>query len=123
MTITNKPITPIRNQSALESALLEASELIDLDPELGTPESDRLEVLAVLIEDYERKHFPIGPSDPISAIEFRMEQGNLTPKDLVPSIGNLNRVYEILNGKRSLSMNMIRNLNKNLGIPIESLIG
>lgn len=69
------------------------------------------------------QHHPIGPADPIEAIKFRMEQSGLTAKDLAPSIGRPNRVYEILTGKRDLTLPMIRKLHKNLGIPVESLIG
>jgi HTH-type transcriptional regulator / antitoxin HigA len=80
------------------------------------------EALVTLIEAYEAKHFPISPPDPIDAIRFRMDQGGLTVKDLVPYIGPLNRVYEVLSGKRSLSLNMIRRLSEGLHIPAEVLI-
>ena len=76
-----------------------------------------------LIEAYERKHFPMARPSPIEAIKFRMEQQGLTPKDLQPMIGGLNRVYEVLAGKRPLSMAMVRRLHQQLGIPAESLIG
>ena len=75
-----------------------------------------------LIEEYESKHFPIESPNPTAAIRFRMEQNDLTAKDLVPLIGNLNRVYEILNGKRSLTLKMIRNITEELGIPAKVLI-
>ena len=71
----------------------------------------------------ETRHHPVLPPDPVEAIKFRMEQGGLTVKDLVPSIGQPNRVYEVLNRKRGLTLDMIRNLHRNLGIPAESLIG
>jgi HTH-type transcriptional regulator/antitoxin HigA len=116
-------INPIRTDEDYRDALREVSVLIDLDPEPGTEEGDRLEVLATLVEVYESRRFPIDASDPIEAIKFRMEQSGLTPKDLVPSIGATNRVYEILSGKRQLSIAMIRNLHRNHGIPLESLIG
>ena len=76
-----------------------------------------------MIEAYEARQMAIAPPDPIEAIRFRMEQGGLTIKDLVPSIGKPNRVYEVLNRKRGLTIEMIRNLHRNLGIPAESLIG
>ena len=79
--------------------------------------------MATLVEAYETVHFPVELPDPIEAIHFRMKQGGLTVKDLVPSIGQPNRVYEVLNGKRGLILEMIRNLHRNLGIPAESLIG
>ena len=116
-------IRPIRTKKDYEQALRELSAYFDDEPEPGTDEGDRFDILATLVEAYESKHFPIGPPDPIEAIRFRMEQGGLTVKDLVPSIGQPNRVYEILNGKRNLTIEMIRNLHRNLGIPVESLIG
>jgi HTH-type transcriptional regulator/antitoxin HigA len=93
-----------------------------VQPEPGTPEFDFMEIMVLLIEAYETKHYPIDPPDPIEAIKFRMEQSGLTAKDLQPAIGQLNRVYEILNGKRKLTIPMIRNLNKQFHIPLESLL-
>ncbi len=78
--------------------------------------------LLTLVEAYEAKNFPIDLPDPVEAIKFRMEQGGLTPKDLVPAIGRLNRVYEILARKRPLILNMIWRLHEKFGIPTESLI-
>ncbi len=75
-----------------------------------------------LVEAYEAKHYPLDPPDPVEAIKYCMEQKNLTPKDLEPMIGRLNRVYEIFNRKRSLSMKMVWRLHRDLGIPAESLI-
>ena len=88
-----------------------------------TPDGDRFEVLLALVHSYESKHFPIDLPDPVEAIKFRMEQPGLTAIDLVPAIGRLNRVYEILNRKRSLTLGMIRKLHEMLGIPVDSLIG
>ena len=105
------------------SALREVSAYFDDEPEPGSADGDRFEILTTLVEAYEAKHFPIDAPDPIEAIRFRMEQGGLTVKDLVPSIGQPNRVYEVLNRKRGLTLEMIRNLHRNLGIPAESLIG
>ncbi len=116
-------IQPIRTEHDYRAALREVSASFDALPAPGTPEGDCFEVMLTLVEAYESKHFPIDAPDPIEAIRFRMEQGGLTVKDLVPSIGQLNRVYEVLNGTRSLTLPMIRNLHKNLGIPAESLIG
>lgn len=116
-------IHPVRTQSDYKAALRELSAYFDHEPEPGTAEGDRFEILATLVEAYEAKHFPIETPDPIEAIRFRMEQGGLTVKDLVPSIGQPNRVYEVLNRKRGLTIDMIRNLHRNLGIPAESLIG
>jgi HTH-type transcriptional regulator/antitoxin HigA len=116
-------IHPVRSKSDYKAALRELSAYFDNEPEPGTADGDRFEILATLVEAYEAKHFPIEAPDPIEAIRFRMEQGGLTVKDLVPSISRPNRVYEVLNRKRGLTIDMIRNLHRNLGIPAESLIG
>ena len=115
-------IKAIRTEKDYLAALREVSALIDLDPASDTPEGDRLDVLGTLVQAYEAKHHPIDPPDPIEAIKFRMEQSNLTVKDLVPYIGPLNRVYEVLNYKRALSLNMIRRLSEGLHIPADVLI-
>ena len=116
-------IQPIRTDDDYLAALRELSALFDNPPEPGSPEGDRFEVMLTLVEAFEGKHFPIEAPDPIEAIRFRMEQGGLNVKDLVPSIGKTNRVYEVLSGKRSLTLEMIRNLHRNLDIPAQSLIG
>lgn len=115
-------ISPIHTDADLNAALDEASTLMVSDPATGTPAGDKLDVLVTLIEAYERKNFPIESADPIEAIKFRMEQRGLTVNDLVPMIGNANRVYEVLNKKRPLTLRMIRNLTKELGIPAQALI-
>jgi len=116
-------IRPIRTAKDYKAALRELSVYFDHEPEPGSEDGDRFEILATLVEAYEAKRFPIDAPEPIEAIRFRMEQAGLTVKDLVPSIGQSNRVYEVLNGKRNLTVEMIRNLHRNLGIPAESLIG
>ena len=116
-------IHPIRTGTDYRAALRELSAYFDNEPVPGSEDGDRFEILATLVEAYESKHFPIEAPDPIEAIRFRMEQGGLTVKDLVPSIGQPNRVYEVLNRKRGLTLEMIRNLHRNLGIPAASLIG
>jgi HTH-type transcriptional regulator/antitoxin HigA len=116
-------IRPIHSESDYKIALRELSAYFDNEPAPGSEDGDRFEILSTLVEAYEAKHFPIAAPDPIEAIRFRMEQGGLTVKDLVPSIGQPNRVYEVLNRKRGLTVEMIRNLHRNLGIPAESLIG
>ena len=95
---------------------------MEADPEPGTPDGDRLDILATLVQAYEARHFPIGAPDPVEAIKFRMEQSGLTVKDLEPIIGRSNRVYEVLNRKRPLTLAMIRRLHRSLGIPAEVLI-
>ena len=116
-------IYPIHNDADYKSALKEISALMTSDPELGTEEGDRLDVLTTLVQAYESKHFPIAAPDPVEAIKFRMEQNGLSIKDLEPLIGKSNRVYEVLNRKRPLTLNMIRKLHEELGIPAEALIG
>jgi HTH-type transcriptional regulator/antitoxin HigA len=115
-------IKAIRTEQDYLAALREVSALIDSDPSPDSPDGERLDVLATLVQAYEAKHHPIDPPDPIDAIKFRMEHSNLTVKDLVPYIGPLNRVYEVLNYKRPLSLNMIRRLSEGLQIPAEVLI-
>jgi HTH-type transcriptional regulator/antitoxin HigA len=115
-------IQPIRNDADYKAALRQISTLMEADPEPGTPEGDRLDILATLVQAYEARHFPIGMPDPIEAIKFRMEQSGLTVKDLEPIIGRSNRVYEVLNRKRPLTLAMIRRLHRSLGIPAEVLI-
>jgi HTH-type transcriptional regulator/antitoxin HigA len=88
----------------------------------GTADEARLEVLSVLVKDYESKHHPILPPDPVSAIKFRLEQQGLQPKALVGVIGTRARVSEVLNGRRPLSMTMIRKLHEVFGIPLNSLV-
>lgn len=116
-------IHPIRTARDHRAALRAIAAYVDEEPEAGSAEADHFEVLLTLVEAYEAKAHPVGRPDPITAIRFRMEQGGLTVKDLVPSIGQPNRVYEVLNGKRRLTLEMIRNLHRNLGIPAESLLG
>ena len=116
-------IRPIHTKADYCAALKEVSALVDLDPKRGTPEGDRLEVLGTLVQAYEAQHYRIDLPDPVEAIKFRMEQQGLTPKDLEPMIGRSNRVYEVLNGERRLTLNMIRRLHKGLGIPADVLIG
>jgi HTH-type transcriptional regulator / antitoxin HigA len=115
-------IKAIRSEPDYLAALREVSALIDLDPAADSPDGERLDVLGTLVQAYEARHYPIGPPDPIEAIKFRMDQSGLSVKDLVPYIGPLNRVYEVLSYKRPLSLNMIRRLSEGLRIPAEVLI-
>ena len=87
-----------------------------------TPEGDRLDVLTTLVEAWEARHFPMDLPDPVEAIKFTMEQQGLTPADLVPAIGQRNRVYEVLNRQRPLTLRMIRELHDRFGIPLEALL-
>ncbi|MBZ9728306.1 helix-turn-helix domain-containing protein [Salegentibacter sp. JZCK2] len=113
-------IKPIRNEEDYQNAL-ERLEVI-FDAGKGTEEGDELEILAILIDNYENDNFPIGMPDPIEAIKFRMEQMGMKQKDLAEVIGFKSRVSEILNRKRKLTLEMVRKLNKSLHIPTEVLI-
>ena len=113
-------LKPIRTTADHERALAQVERL--WGAKSGTPDGDRLDVLATLIDAYEAEHFPMDPPDPIEAIKFRMEQQGLTRKDLEPLIGTRTRVAEVLNRKRSLSIAMIRRLHDELGISAEVLI-
>ena len=115
-------IKPIHNEKDYDNTLDRVDVLMDLNPALGTAESDELEVLALLIEKYEEKAWAISEPDPIEAIKVRMEQMNLKQKDLVPYIGNKSKVSEVLNRKVGLSLSMIYNLAKGLHLPLEVLI-
>jgi len=113
-------IRPIRTAKDYQRALADIESL--MSAKLDSPEGERLEVLVTLVEAYENKHFPMELPDPVEAIKYRMDQLGLTPKDLEPMIGRLNRVYEVLSHKRSLTLKMIWRLNQGLGIPAECLI-
>ena len=113
-------IKPIRTEQDYELALKRVESL--MDAEVGTEDFDELEVLTTLIENYEAKHYAIDVPDPIEAIKFRMEQEGLRQKDLVKIFGNKVRVSEVLNKKRRLTLDMIRNINHDLHIPFESLL-
>jgi HTH-type transcriptional regulator/antitoxin HigA len=115
-------IRPIHTKADYKATLREVSAYFDHEPKPGTPDGDRFEVLLTLVEAYEAKAFPIDLPDPVEAIKFRMEQLGLTAKDLEPMIGRRNRVYEVLNRTRPLTLPMIRKLHEQLGIPAESLI-
>jgi HTH-type transcriptional regulator/antitoxin HigA len=116
-------IRVLKDESEYQVALHEAERLVALDPESGTKEADRLELLTLLIEDYEKRVFPMEVPDPIDAIEFRMNEQGLRQKDLVPLIGSRSRASEVLARKRPLTVHMIRALSVGLGIPVETLVG
>lgn len=113
-------LKPIRTEEDYEEALTEVERL--WGAKIGTPEGDRLDILATLIDAYEATHYPLDPPDPIEAIKFRMEQQGLSRRDLEPIIGPRNRVADVLNRKRGLSIEMIRNLHQQLGISADVLI-
>jgi HTH-type transcriptional regulator/antitoxin HigA len=112
----------IKSDHEHEQALARLVALMDADPAEGSQEADELDVLALLIEQYEQVHFPMDSPDPIQAIEFRMDQMGLKNKDLVPYIGSAPKVSEVLNRRRPLSLTMIRKLSDGLGISADVLI-
>lgn len=113
-------IKPIRNEGDYERALHRLEELFDAPR--GSAEGDELDVWATLMEAYEREHFPMDLPDPVAAIQFRLEQQGKDSWALVGLIGGRTRVYEVLQGKRPLSLSMIRTLHQKLGIPADVLI-
>ena len=113
-------IKSIRTEQEYETALKRVDELMDAD--LGTPEGEELDVLVDLIEAYESRHVPMGYPSAVEAIEFRMDQDGLSPRDLVPFIGGRAKVSEVLSGKRAITMPMARALHTHLGIPAEVLM-
>ncbi len=115
-------IRPIKTEADYDATLKRIDVLMDLDPEIGSPDGDELEVLAILVDKYEEKYWAISTPDPIEAIKYRMEEMGLKQKDLVPLIGSKSKVSELLNHKISLSLSMISNLSSTLHIPLEVLI-
>lgn len=114
-------LQPIHNENDYEKAVARIDEIFDAKP--GTPEGDELEILGILIDEYEEKNFPIPNPTPIEAIKFRMEQLGIEQKDLAKMIGSRSRASEILSGTRSLSLRQIKILHHKLGIPASILIG
>jgi HTH-type transcriptional regulator/antitoxin HigA len=113
-------IKPIKTKKDYQAALGRLEEIFDTKP--GTPQGDELEVLGILIDKYEQEHYPIGYPDPIEAIKFRMEQLGYTQNDLAKVVGLKSRASEILNRRRKLTLEMIRQLHQALGIPTDVLI-
>ena len=110
----------IRTEEEYEAALARIDEIFDA--EVGSAEDEELDELADLVESYEDKHYPIGMPDPVSAIEFRMDQANLSQRDLIPYIGSSAKVAEVLSGKREITLSMARALHEHLGIPADVLL-
>lgn len=113
-------VKPIRTEADYVAALARIDDLMDAEP--GSPEGEELDVLADLVEVYEGRHVPIDYPNAVAAIEFRMDQAGLAPRDLVPFIGNRAKVSEVLSGKRAITMPMARALHEHLGIPAEVLL-
>jgi HTH-type transcriptional regulator/antitoxin HigA len=115
-------IKPIRSESDYKAALEEINKLIESQP--GTTEGDRMDVLVTLVEAYEVKNFPIPePGDPVEVLEYYMESRGLSRSDLIAYLGSKERVSEVLNRKRGLSLEMIRRLHIGLGIPADLIMG
>jgi HTH-type transcriptional regulator/antitoxin HigA len=112
----------IHTAAEYHEALAALDMLMEIDPEPGTHDADELQLLALVIEDYEKEHFPIGRPDPIDAIRFCMDQQGLRQRDLVPYFGSKSRVSDVLAGKRPLTLSDIRALRDGLGIPAEVLL-
>ena len=114
-------IRPVRSERDHEAAIARIAELMGARP--GTSAGDELDVLATLVDAYEARRFPIETPDPVTVIKFQMEQQGLTRKDVQPMIGSRARVSEVLNGRRTLTLSMIRRLHAGLGIPVDLLVG
>jgi len=114
-------IKPIRDEQTYTDTLARVEEL--WGAKINTPEGDELDILMVLVEAYENKHYPMPPSDPIEAINFRMDQIGLTRKDLQKFLGNKSRVSEVLSRQRPLSKNQIIKLHQGMDIPYDCLLG
>ena len=111
---------PLRIEADYETALARIDDLLNAEPD--TPEGRELDVLADLVDLYESRHEPMGWPDPVAAIEFRMEQAGLSPRDLIPFIGSRAKVSEVLSGKRAITTPMARALHEHLGIPADVLL-
>ena len=115
LTLEDIKIKPIRTEEEYDKVMCQIDQLIDSEP--GTREFDLLEVLSILADDYENKHHPILPLSPLEAIKYQMEKRGLSQQDVAPYFGGKNRVSEVLNGKRSLTLKMVREISKHLHIP------
>lgn len=120
--MAKKIVRPLRSEADHDAALKEIERYFESEPEPGTPEADHFDLLALVIEDYERKRWPIEPPDAIDAIRYRMETGGYTQADLGRLIGSRQRASDILTRKRRLTMRMAWRLFREWGIPAEALI-
>jgi HTH-type transcriptional regulator/antitoxin HigA len=120
--MAKKIIRPLRNEADYDAALEEIEDYFENEPKVGTSEADRFDLLALVIEDYERTHWPIDPPDPVEAILFRMETGGFSQADLGKLLGSRQRASEIISRKRGLTMRMAWKLYREWGIPAEALI-
>ena len=121
-TAAKKITRPLRGGADYDAALAEIERYFDKPPKRGTPAADRFDLLALVIEDYERKHWPVEPPNPVDAIRYRMETGGYTQADLGRLIGSRQRASDVLARKRRLTMQMAWKLHREWGIPAEALI-
>ena len=121
--MTGKPISILHDEDAYDTALREFEALMDAEPERGTPEGDRLELLDMVIARYEDEHYPMPDADPVNVIKFVMEQNGYTQSDLADLLGSRSRASEILNRRADLSLSQIRKLSREWHIPADALIG
>ena len=120
--MAQKVIRPLRNETDYEAALDEIERYFENEPKKDSPEADRFDLLALVIEDYERRHWPVDPPDPVEAIRFGMETGGRTQADLGRLLGSRQRASDILGRKRPLTMKMAWRLHREWGIPAEALL-
>lgn len=120
--MARKPIRPIRDKADYEAALDEIEQYFEKEPKLGTPAADRFDLLALVLEDYEKKHWPIDAPDPVDAIRYRMETGDFTQTDLGRLLGSRQRASDILSRRRPVTMEMALKLHREWDIPAEALL-
>ena len=115
-------IRPLRSEADYDAALSDIEQYFETEPQPGTTEADRFDLIALVIADYEAKHWPIDPPDPVEAIRYRMEQAGYRQRDLAALLGSRSRASEILSRKRPLTLEMAWRLNREWGIPAEALL-
>ena len=115
-------LKPIKNKRQYEDALVRVYDLMQKNVKAESKDSDELEILSILVKEYELQHYPVPNPSPLEAIKFRLDQQGLTTRDLEPFIGSSGRVSEVLNRKRKLSLSMVKRLHDGLRIPYESLL-
>lgn len=120
--MAKKIVRPLRSEADYDAALADIERYFEKEPKTGTPETDRFDLLALVIEDYEKKHWPIDPPDPVEAIRHRMEAGGFSQSDLGRVLGSRQRASDVLSRKRKLTMQMAWRLHRDWGIPAEALI-
>jgi HTH-type transcriptional regulator/antitoxin HigA len=120
--MAKKIVRPLRSEADYNAALTDIERYFEKEPKPGTPDADRFDLLALVIEDYEKKHWPIDPPDPVEAIRYRMEAGGFSQSDLGRLLGSRQRASDILARKRKLTMQMAWKLHRDWDIPAEALI-